>query len=419
MGRAARSAVIEIAHLLDTPGDPTPYGSLDPALVDGRVGLALLSGYLELAGFDDQPHADCALEHLEIAADAFGSQPPFASLFGGFPGLAWALHHLDGRVLSLEDDAVADAWPVLLGALDSTAWVGPFDLINGLVGLGVCALEALPVPAAAEVAGKVVDRLADAATVDEKGTYWKTWPEHMTKTRRADHPRGQVNLGVAHGTPGVLGVLGLAVELDVAGDRALDLLEGAVPWLLAQALEDGPSTFPALAGCSPEPARLAWCYGDAGIAVTLLGTARRARRADWERAALDIALKAARRPDETTEVSDPGLCHGAVGLGHLFNRLFQATGHPELAAAAQRWFRRALDYRNEDGVHIAGFWTVGPPGDDGRPTREARPGFLTGAAGFALALLAATTDVEPLWDRLLLASIPFGTEPRRPPERSS
>ena len=34
------------------------------------------------------------------------------------------------------------------------------------------------------------------------------------------------------------------------------------------------------------------------------------------------------------------------------------------------------------------------------------PGFLTGAAGIALALLAAVSDVEPAWDRVLLVSIP-------------
>ena len=34
------------------------------------------------------------------------------------------------------------------------------------------------------------------------------------------------------------------------------------------------------------------------------------------------------------------------------------------------------------------------------------PGFLTGAAGIGLALLAALFPVEPAWDRVLLASIP-------------
>jgi hypothetical protein len=31
---------------------------------------------------------------------------------------------------------------------------------------------------------------------------------------------------------------------------------------------------------------------------------------------------------------------------------------------------------------------------------------LTGAAGIALALLAAATPIEPAWDRMLLVSIP-------------
>ena len=35
-------------------------------------------------------------------------------------------------------------------------------------------------------------------------------------------------------------------------------------------------------------------------------------------------------------------------------------------------------------------------------TRPAGPGFLSGAAGVSLALLALATDVPPVWDRALL-----------------
>ena len=54
---------------------------------------------------------------------------------------------------------------------------------------------------------------------------------------------------------------------------------------------------------------------------------------------------------------------------------------------------------------IAGFLAYMP-----RPNRPnekrwiAAPGILEGAAGIALALLAATTPVEPEWDRMLLLS---------------
>ena len=48
---------------------------------------------------------------------------------------------------------------------------------------------------------------------------------------------------------------------------------------------------------------------------------------------------------------DSGLCHGAAGVGHLFNRLYQASGDPALAEAARFWFDRALaQYQPGEGI---------------------------------------------------------------------
>jgi hypothetical protein len=79
--------------------------------------------------------------------------------------------------------------------------------------------------------------------------------------------------------------------------------------------------------------------------------------------------------------------------------MFQATGEPRLAEAARSWFERTLAMRRP-GRGIGGF-EAWQPGE----ARSADPGLLTGATGIALALLAATTNIEPLWDRMLLASI--------------
>jgi lantibiotic modifying enzyme len=181
------------------------------------------------------------------------------------------------------------------------------------------------------------------------------------------------------------------------------LLEGAVRWLLAQQLPGG---FPAWVGPEDEekPARLAWCYGDPGVAAALLGAARCLHEPAWERQALAMAQRASERPADQAGVVDTGLCHGAAGLGHLFNRLYQATNEPQLAEAAQSWFARALQMRRP-GRGIGGYqaWTLG---DKGEMTWVAESGLLTGAAGIALSLLAATTAIEPAWDRVLLVALP-------------
>jgi hypothetical protein len=147
--------------------------------------------------------------------------------------------------------------------------------------------------------------------------------------------------------------------------------------------------------------RVAWCYGDLGVAVALMSAASATGRDDWRAHALELAHGMAARPFEASAVIDAGLCHGAAGVAHLFNRLSQATGDAELARAAATWFDRTLAMRSAQ--PIAGFPRGMPV--DGVMTWEPAPDLLTGATGVALALHAAISPIEPAWDQLLLADL--------------
>jgi hypothetical protein len=229
--------------------------------------------------------------------------------------------------------------------------------------------------------------------------------------QRKDCPNGFYNVGLAHGVPGVIALLGQVCatadkRLRVARAKARSLLDDAVVWLLAQQPADRTKSFPYWVGprISATPTRLAWCYGDLGIAVALLRAARCVNERAWEREALMIARRAAERPAEQSGVRDCGLCHGAAGVGHIFNRLFQATGEASFAAAARFWFERTLEMRHPD-QGIAGFAAFTPdPEHPDSHSWTAAPGILEGAAGIGLALLAATTPIEPKWDRMLMLS---------------
>jgi hypothetical protein len=394
-----------ILHDLAVPGPATVE---EPSLAGGSAGRAVLHGYLARARHG-RGHADAADRCLGDALAAVAVDPTIASLYSGLTGVGWALAHLRDRLPGLDGaDDLTEIDNVLLNHLERSPWTEDYDLINGLVGFGVYALERLPRPAAVAGLERVVDHLAATAEHRPEGVTWWTNPAWLPAETRAQFPRGYCNLGLAHGVPGVIALLGQTCAAGVAVARAHPLLEGAVRWLLAQ---QEPGGFPHWVGpkLADRPARLAWCYGDPGVAVALLGAARCVGQPAWEQEARAIARRAAERPPEQAGVVDAGLCHGAAGLGHLFNRLHQATGEPPLAEAARFWFRRTLELR-QPGRGIAGFAAYMPE-QDGQERWVADPGLLTGAGGVALALVAATTDIEPAWDQMLLAAIPPSTVP--------
>jgi lantibiotic modifying enzyme len=375
-----------------------------PSLAGGDTGQAFFFTYLAQSR-PDQGHDDAAMELLERATEATGEMQAPPGFYSGFSGVAWALEHLRGRLFEDDgEDPGEEVAAALVEHLGLNPWMGHYDVISGLSGFGVYALERLPRPGGKECLERVVERLSELAVRRPDGIAWLTGPHLMIERELESSPEGNFNVGVAHGVPGVLPVLAQACA---AGVDARELLDGAVAWTLAQKMPDGEdSSFPytAVEGGEPKPTRLAWCYGDLGIAVALLVAARAVGEESWEREAVAIGRKAARRRVDGSGVIDAGLCHGAAGAGHLFNRLYQATGDPAFREAAVYWIEQTLKMQ-KPGEGIGGYkvWIVG---EGTELDWRADPGFLTGSAGIALALLAAATGVEPEWDRVLLADIP-------------
>ncbi|MFP5286028.1 MAG: lanthionine synthetase C family protein [Thermoanaerobaculia bacterium] len=391
----AWEAVNAIAHALESwsPGDPgrdqiERWFERGISLSGGAAGQALFYGYLFKATGAER-HADLARQLLNDAVEALAMAPVRPALYSGFTGVSWAAEHL-GRLLDGEDEDLGEEIDqALLAALDRFSWAGDYDLISGLVGFGVHALERFPRPSAVSCLEAVVDRLEESAEKNGQEVTWFRPPEVPPRA-----PHGYYDLGVAHGIPGIIALLADACRLGIRQDRARPLLDGAVRWLVPQHLAgQRGACYPSRIGPGIElqPSRLAWCYGDPGIAATLLYAARAVGMEEWEATALGIAAHAAGVAPEDAGVRDIGLCHGALGLAHLYNRIHQAGGGEPFADAARLWYRLGLEMRKPESG-IAGF--------------EADFGFLTGAAGIGLALLAAVTPVEPEWDRLLLVAIP-------------
>jgi lantibiotic modifying enzyme len=410
-GTAAQQALQAVDAIAESiPSITASPDERDSSLSRGQAGLALL--YTWLARTGRMPQADVlARQCLDQAIDTMSTQAVPPSLYGGFTGVAWAVELVDSLLDPHAEDrseAVDDALLRLLSRED--LWPAPYDLVVGLTGLGVYALQRYPRPSAIECLRCIVVLLDECARQDQHGFYWWTPPtEILGQESREQYPSGRADLGVAHGVAGPIALLGGICAAGVEQATARPLLEGAVSWLLAQSVPtDAGPTFPVWVapGVEPSPARSAWCYGDPGIAAALLLAARGLGAVGWETEAVALACRAAERPAAETGVVNAGFCHGAAGLAHLYNRGYQLTGEPALGRAALYWLERTLGFyrlaRQAGGSWVQGNWE---PGRRERWTWTGT-GLVEGAAGVALALLAAATSVDPTWDVMFLASTP-------------
>jgi lantibiotic biosynthesis protein len=413
--RTAQEVIAAIAEELPTAKPVNPYDKSGQVpdrdgagLAGGNSGFALWNTYLAQTTGEER-WAELAEKELDEAVEELATYPMGASLYGGFSGVAWVTEHLQGRLFETEEgEDPNEEIDNALAELLTRPWNDTYDLIGGLVGFSAYAIERAHRPSAAVVLERTVDQYARLAEHQEDGKItWFTPPEQLPPHQLEVSPNGYYNLGVAHGMPGVIAALAGTWAAGVAREKVEPLLEGGVRWLLANQLPEGFNSrfaYSVSPGAEPSPSRLAWCYGDLGVSAALLYAARAAGRDDWAQAAIEVGLGCAARDRSTGGAQDAGVCHGAMGIAHLFNRLWQGTRDERFAEAARVWFREGFALR-KPGVGIGGYQSWFGGFNDGPGWVDSK-GLLEGAAGIGLTLLAATSSIAPDWDHMLLVKVP-------------
>jgi lantibiotic modifying enzyme len=360
--------------------------------------------------------ADSFMDEAVLRLSNTATPPP---LFGGFCGIAlisdcFSVPSANGAELGQTEDANESVDSALIELLQLSPWRNTYDLIGGLVGYGAYFSGRLHLEQARVGFELIVARLDDLKTPSEGGFSWHTPPHFLPAWQRTLYPDGYFNLGVAHGVSGILTILAVAVANGIATERATSLLEGLICWL--RAVRQDPvatgSTFPTwwMPGQEPSPSGQAWCYGDPGLGAAWLWASILVGDSDSRQDALDVlGYCADSYKRHGIHANDAGLCHGAVGLGHLFNRVYQATGDSLFKYAATKWFQYGLGLRGLIGY--GGYQSYNPGGfglgkDADENPWEDDASMLTGSTGIGLGYLAAISDIAPDWDRFFLLTLP-------------
>lgn len=406
----------EIARLASNQSSsPVKIPWIPSSVTYGHGALALFFGQLDRC-FLDQGWDEVAHDCLVPAAHFIESNPHRAlgpDMFGGLSGLCFAVHYLsrDGT-----------RYQRLLGTLDGLLFqqimeavrlsgVSPdgvssrdYDVISGPAGIGAYLLLRRKVLDATIALDAVLDQLLFLSKwQDDRLRFFIPPEQQATKDHRERYPHGSTDCGLAHGVPGPLAFLALALLHGVRPglSKAVRCL---ADWVVAQQYEDAwginwPYAIPP-EGLKTVPGlttRAAWCYGSPGVARALWLAGCALKDHNLQDIAVEAMCAVQRRPIEVRLIPAPILCHGVAGLLQVVLRFANDTGQSFFAEMATDLMQQLLNLFEPDS--LAGFRDIEPDGH-----KVDNPGLLNGAAGVALALLAAATDVEPAWDRMFLLS---------------
>lgn len=368
---------------------PNPRRNQSVSLNGGAAGLALF--LYEASDFvGEQSLLDISLQHLASGVELLNEQEISTSLYRGLPGFGWVLQHIASTVqIEWAEEALDDIDNALTEAVKSAPAHINIDLVDGLAGLLIYALSRPHRASAKALLDSLIWRCSDMFSAN-------------SGTETAISAWGTTDLGVAHGTPGLLAALSIAHRSRLLPPPVLAALQTGFDALWNARLaviHQNAAYFPHRLG-EASPARLAWCYGNFGLAFAFMRAAELdSQQVNRMRSIIKSSIEQFDTP--SARLLDSSLCHGLAGAAlaySIFSRNAELDAHLSEAceALAHRAKRMIMKFSNRksDGTLIFPYILKG--------NQIETDTFLEGSTGVYLSLISISRGLRPKWADLLL-----------------
>jgi tetratricopeptide (TPR) repeat protein len=254
-----------------------------------------------------------------------------------------------------------------------------YDLFNGLIGFALYYLQRNKLRYLVFIAHKL-------KKISENTHIGTTW--------RYIHPFDNTvnyNMGLAHGHPSVVMALikiyNLIKSYDKESEAILKIISSSAQFLFSIIDDRSWASYPTHISLdlsnilrTDTESRLAWCYGDLGVAYTLYRAAQLLRNDVWLNKSLNIIEKTTQRLFSQTGVRDASFCHGVSGIIHFYNIFYRETNYDIYKTAMNFWINVLLENFERNGLESLDYYTP-----DGRIPHL---GLLEGYSGVLSVLLS-------------------------------
>lgn len=345
-------------------------------------------------------HEDVEIERIETLID-LASEAPYYSFASGSLAVTYFMRLLhtadiitDEDIDAIEEDSIEFFLELLATCVDKKE----YDLFTGLIGLGLYFLEIQRFDTVAKIVSYI-----DHLKHEQNNSFF--WIDHIVKEDNI------CDLGLAHGLPSIISFLAECYRQNCEKETCEKLIRGTVNFLInlyeenKNATHIFPSKINVVTGEKQQANRLAWCYGDLGVALSLWKAYIVLQDENLKDICLHMILNSAKiRLDKSGVFSstkhdciDTGICHGTSGISHIFNKFFKIFLREELKEAHDYWMSITLQ-QLEKGLKF--------PYDTKNDVWVEHTGLLEGISGVGMVLLDYQyPDKAKDWDKIYLMNI--------------
>jgi lantibiotic modifying enzyme len=343
---------------------------------------------------------DCIVEVINRINNGYR----YPTYCGGISGALWAIEYLNQyQFIEFDSDgSFSDLDLFLLENMKRKSKNRVFDFLHDSLGYGYYFLKRYQTTKSTDLRklyynyiADLIDDLYDSAMYCKAGVYWKNGNPNL--------PPELIDIGLAHGQASIVNYLANVSACNIENKKVRELLDLSISFILDFKNYNSISVFPKWIVLNSDSqnlnnaqSRLAWCYGDLGIAISLVNARRFFTKADLLKESTNIALKSClRKSKEETEVVDFGLCHGCFGIAIIYKQFYSISGNSDFKIAAEFWLNEGLKTATFlDG--LAGFKKFSGSG------YKNETHLLDGIAGAGLALMSFLSPKNLHWEECLM-----------------
>lgn len=369
-------------------------------LYDGDFGILLFLAYY--AKLSKRKNFECIFdEYMDSCLDKLSKGLFHSTFCSGISGILYSIAFLNENKFTCIDieDAHNAYEDYLVGRMFYDIHEGHYDFMHNSLGIGFYLLKSKD-----NSTYKNLDLLVDALDRHSiKGDATAKWASILNMENKIGY-----NICMSHGISSIVIFLSKVIQNDLHNKKAILLLRMAVNYILSQEIDVSKygSYFPSTSIETENnilKSRLAWCYGDLGVASAIWQAGKTLDNQQWKDKALEVFRYATTRTElDSNFVRDAGICHGTAGIAQIFKRMYIETGIEDFKIANEYWIQETIKMAKfEDGA--AGYKAYhGINGEEWKSEYS----FLEGIAGIGLSLISYLSDnpEDSTWDEILLLS---------------